>query len=79
MDDVFIPPHEINGAINGDIVLIRVLKESFGDRREGTVTKVVERGQTSFVGTFQANRGFGFVVLDDKNYRWTFSLLRVIH
>lgn len=66
MDDVFIPPHEINGAINGDIVLIRVLKESFGDRREGTVTKVVERGQTSFVGTFQANRGFGFVVLDDK-------------
>ncbi|WP_374965365.1 ribonuclease R [Lysinibacillus sp. RS5] len=66
MDDVFIPPHEVNGAINGDIVLIRVLKESFGDRREGTVTKVVERGQTSFVGTFQANRGFGFVVLDDK-------------
>lgn len=66
MDDVFIPPHEINGAINGDIVLIRVLKESFGDRREGTVTKVVERGQTSFVGTFQANRGFAFVVLDDK-------------
>ncbi|KOY82175.1 ribonuclease R [Lysinibacillus sp. FSL H8-0500] len=66
MDDVFIPPHETNGAINGDTVLIRVLKESFGDRREGTVTKVVERGQTSFVGTFQANRGFGFVVLDDK-------------
>ncbi|MGE7953159.1 ribonuclease R [Lysinibacillus xylanilyticus] len=66
MDDVFIPPHEVNGAINGDIVLIRVLKESFGDRREGTITKVVERGQTSFVGTFQANRGFGFVVLDDK-------------
>ncbi|MFJ7738244.1 ribonuclease R [Lysinibacillus sp. NPDC097287] len=66
MDDVFIPPHEVNGAINGDTVLIRVLKESFGDRREGTVTKVVERGQTKFVGTFQANRGFGFVVLDDK-------------
>ena len=66
MDDVFIPPHEVNGAINGDTVLIRVLKESFGDRREGTITKVVERGQTSFVGTFQANRGFGFVVLDDK-------------
>ncbi|MEG0448986.1 MAG: ribonuclease R [Lysinibacillus sp.] len=66
MDDVFIPPHEVNGAINGDTVLIRVLKESFGDRREGTVTKVVERGQSKFVGTFQANRGFGFVVLDDK-------------
>ena len=66
MDDIFIPPHEINGALNGDTVLIRVLKETSGDRREGTVTKIVERGKTSFVGTYQANRGFGFVVPDDK-------------
>jgi len=66
MDDIFIPPHEINGALNGDIVLIRVLKETSGDRREGTVTKVIERSQTTFVGTYQANRGFGFVVTDDK-------------
>lgn len=66
MDDIFIPPHEVNGAINGDTVLIRVLKESSGDRREGTITKVIERGQTTFVGTYQANRGFGFVVPDDK-------------
>ena len=50
MDDVFIPPHEINGALNGDTVLIRVVKESSGDRREGTVTKIVERHKTSFVG-----------------------------
>ncbi|MFF5995222.1 ribonuclease R [Lysinibacillus sp. KU-BSD001] len=66
MDDIFIPPHEINGALNGDTVLIRVLNETSGDRREGTVTKIVERGKTSFVGTFQANRGFGFVITDDK-------------
>ncbi|HWL11529.1 MAG TPA: ribonuclease R, partial [Ureibacillus sp.] len=56
MDDIFIPPHEINGALNGDIVLIRVLKETSGDRREGTVTKVIERSKTTFVGTYQANR-----------------------
>jgi len=66
MDDIFIPPHEINGALNGDTVLIRVLKETSGDRREGTVTKIIERGKSTFVGTYQANRGFGFVVTDDK-------------
>ena len=66
MDDIFIPPHEINGALNGDTVLIRVLKETSGDRREGTITKIIERGKTTFVGTYQANRGFGFVVTDDK-------------
>lgn len=66
MDDIFIPPHEINGALNGDTVLIRVLNESSGDRREGTITKIVERSKTTFVGTYQANRGFGFVIPDDK-------------
>ncbi|WP_107841455.1 ribonuclease R [Metasolibacillus meyeri] len=66
MDDIFIPPYEINGALNGDTVLIRVLNESSGDRREGTVTKIVERSKTTFVGTYQANRGFGFVIPDDK-------------
>src|SRR5690606_14851876 len=28
MDDIFIPPYEINGALNGDTVLVRVLNES---------------------------------------------------
>ncbi|MEK4533128.1 ribonuclease R [Solibacillus sp. FSL K6-1554] len=66
MDDIFIPAHEVNGALNEDTVLVRVLKEQSGDRREGTVVKIVERSKTSFVGTYQANRGFGFVVTDDK-------------
>ena len=66
MDDIFIPPYEINGALNGDTVLVRILKEQSGDRREGTIVKIVERSKTTFVGTYQANRGFGFVVTDDK-------------
>lgn len=66
MDDIFIPPYDVNGALNGDTVLIRIAKETSGDRREGTVVKIIERSKTTFVGTFQANRGFGFVVTDDK-------------
>ncbi|MGX9135794.1 ribonuclease R [Rummeliibacillus sp. JY-2-4R] len=66
MDDVFIPPTDVNGAINGDTVLIRVSNTTSGDRREGAVIKIIERGTTKVVGTFQANRGFGFVVPDDK-------------
>ncbi len=66
MDDIFIPPTETNGAMNGDKVLIRVSKESSGDRREGTVIKITQRGTTQVVGTFQDNKGFGFVIPDDK-------------
>ncbi len=66
MDDIFIPPHEVNGAMNGDIVLVRVASDSRGDRREGTITRIVERKTTKVVGTFQDNKGFGFVIPDDK-------------
>ncbi|WP_150285049.1 ribonuclease R [Rummeliibacillus sp. TYF-LIM-RU47] len=66
MDDVFIPPSDINGAVNGDTVLIRISSNSSGDRREGSIVKILERGITKVVGTFQANKGFGFVVPDEK-------------
>ena len=66
MDDIFIPPHEVNGAMNGDIVLVRVSGDSSGDRREGTITRIAERKTTKIVGTYQDNKGFGFVVPDDK-------------
>ncbi len=66
MDDIFIPPHEVNGAMNGDIVLVRVSGGGSGDRREGTITRIAERKTTKVVGTYQDNKGFGFVVPDDK-------------
>ncbi len=66
MDDVFIPPNEINGAMNGDIVLVRVSGDMSGDRREGTITRIAERKTTQVVGTYQDNKGFGFVIPDDK-------------
>ncbi|MFC4355132.1 ribonuclease R [Chryseomicrobium palamuruense] len=66
MDDIFIPPTEINGAFNGDMVLVRVSSNSSGDRREGSIIKITKRGLDRIVGTFQDNKGFGFVIPDDK-------------
>ncbi|OLN23965.1 ribonuclease R [Domibacillus antri] len=69
MDDVFIPPHETKGALNGDTALVRVTKEDqSGSRREGTVVRILERGQTDIVGTFIDNKSFGFVETDDKKF-----------
>ncbi|WP_341201421.1 ribonuclease R [Planomicrobium okeanokoites] len=64
--DIFIPPTEVNGAINGDRVMVRISESSGGDRREGAIIRILERGTTQVVGTFQDNRGFGFVISDDK-------------
>src|SRR6185312_16170262 len=66
MDDIFIPPNEVNGAMNGDIVLVRVAGGTSGDRREGTIIRIAERKTTKVVGMYQDNKGFGFVIPDDK-------------
>lgn len=68
MDDVFIPPHETNGALNGDIALVRITSETSGSRREGAVVRILERGKTEIVGTYTDSKHFGFVIPDDKKF-----------
>ncbi len=68
MDDIFIPPTATNGALNTDTVLVNISKLKSGERREGEVVEIIERGNSTIVGEFQANRGFGFVVPDDKKF-----------
>lgn len=68
MDDIFIPPNETNNAMHGDIVLARVTSVSSGQRREGTVVRIVERGIQQIVGTYVESKNFGFVIPDDKKF-----------
>lgn len=68
MDDIFIPPHEKNNALHGDIVLARVSSQSSGQRREGTIVRILERGAQQIVGTYTESKNFGFVIPDDKKF-----------
>ncbi|WP_395939769.1 ribonuclease R [Bacillus sp. 03113] len=68
VDDIFIPPNEINNAMHGDIVLARVSSVSFGQKREGTVVRILERGIQQIVGTYTESKHFGFVIPDDKKF-----------
>ncbi|MDE3840074.1 ribonuclease R [Bacillus methanolicus] len=68
MDDIFIPPNETNNAMHGDTVLVRVSTESSGQRREGTVVRIIERGTQQIVGTYSESKHFGFVIPDDKKF-----------
>ncbi|WP_099352522.1 ribonuclease R [Fredinandcohnia onubensis] len=66
MDDVFIPPNELKNAMHGDTVLVRISTESTGQRKEGTVVRIIERGVKTIVGTYTESKSFGFVIPDDK-------------
>ncbi len=65
--DLFIPSMHTNGAMHGDTVLVRVLRQASGERRaEGEVVEISERANKQVVGTFQKRKDFGFVISDDR-------------
>ncbi|MGH4138720.1 ribonuclease R [Clostridium sp.] len=65
--DIFIPADNVNGAMNGDKVLAKVLKEeNKGKKCEGEITRIIERSNKTIIGTYDDSKNFGFVVADDK-------------
>lgn len=64
--DVFIPSTCINGAMNGDKILVQITREDkMGKKREGEVVQIIERGNKKFIGRYEDSRNFGFVVAED--------------
>src|SRR5246500_5074356 len=51
-EDIFIPPDEINGAMQGDQVLVELAPPRADGRRLGRIARVVERRNPTVVGTF---------------------------
>lgn len=64
--DIYVTSADMNSAMNGDIVLVRLHPKSTGARPEGQVIRILERGLTQVVGTYSENKHFGFVIADDK-------------
>ena len=67
--DVFIKKDNLNNAHNNDRVKIEVIREKAeGKNAEGRVTNIIERANEEVIGTYQKNKGFGFVIADDKSF-----------
>src|SRR5699024_3035355 len=67
MEDIYIHNYDLNSAMNGDRVLVRVEKRGEREGRpEGTVVRILERAVMQVVGTFENEGAFGFVIADDK-------------
>ncbi len=66
-NDIFIPEENTGGAFHGDTVQYLVIGESHGGRRAwGRVVKVVKRGVTEVIGTYQRHKKNGFVIPDNQ-------------
>ncbi len=73
--DVFIPPHELNGAMQGDQVLVEPAPPGRDGKRSGRIVRVLTRRNPTVVGIFHAagSRGRGFDPRsDDPRMRGSF-------
>ena len=59
-EDVYISSKNLNGAMNGDEILVETF-ESSGKSREGKVVKVLKRNVETVIGRFTKSKNFGFV------------------
>ncbi|WP_174819907.1 ribonuclease R [Paenibacillus koleovorans] len=65
--DVYIHANDLHGAMNGDILLVRITSKSAGGGRlEGEVARIVTRANTRIVGTLHGFETYAFVIPDDK-------------
>lgn len=65
-DDIFIPPDDTKGAMDGDTVLVRKAHPKSNEKRpEGKIIKIITHAHETLVGTYHNQRNFGFVAVDD--------------
>ena len=64
-EDLFVPASRTGGAFHKDTVLYRKIE---GTEDEAEVVKVLKRGMTEIVGTYDKSNNARFVVPDDKRF-----------
>ena len=65
-DDLFVPASKTNGALHKDTVLYRRVA---GTADEAEVVKIISRGMTQIVGTYDKSNNARFVISDDKRFQ----------
>jgi len=67
-EDLFVPPGSTGGALEGDLVEIKLRPSRRGSGSEAVVVQVLQRARRQFTGTFQMVAGEPAVFLDGTPY-----------
>jgi len=60
-EDVFLPPHELVDAMDGDLVRVRIVRGKFG-RDAGVLEEIISHRRRNFLGTYETRGRATFVV-----------------
>lgn len=78
-DDIFVPERSVNGATQGDTVLVKIVGKSNKNQRmkgskravgkqQGEIINILDRGYKTIVGYFQKTGGGAIVIPDDTRF-----------
>lgn len=65
--DIHVSAKMLKGAVEGDIVRVKYKANRKGRSPDGEVIEIIKRAADHFVGTYNANDKFGFVLPDKMN------------
>ena len=65
-EDIFLSPKQMRGTLHGDRAVVRVIQTRRDGRKEGHLVEVLERHNHEVVGRYHEEKGYGYVVPDNK-------------
>lgn len=68
-EEVYCSARHLNGALNNDIVMVRILSENLDSNPDGEVVSIVERGTTRVVGLLAKQGQQVFLKSDDAKFQ----------
>ncbi|MBQ7453270.1 MAG: ribonuclease R [Clostridia bacterium] len=76
VDDIFVPEQKVNGAVHGDLVLVKIDNGKSKNRnfrgpqrsKSGEIIKILERSVKNIVGTYTYSAGGNLVYPDDDRF-----------
>lgn len=67
LPDIFISVDNLNGAMHNDRVVARIMGRGWnGSKQEGEIIRILNRANTTIVGTYDKGAKYGFVTPDDN-------------
>ena len=72
--DVYIGKDQLNNAYHGDLVVANIIEKRAGRLHEGAIVRILQRGQSRIVGTYQEQGHDGLVIPDNPRLPYQLSI-----
>jgi len=73
-EDIFVGMDNMNGAINGDTVLVEIISNKPDGRIEGRIVRIVKRELSTVVGEIYFKKDRGYLIPDDKKLKMNIEI-----